>query len=121
MIMMNYIDELCGALALVKTEMAFKGLKSIKARDIMKNVTKVGNHYYHEINSFKVPYVRIYKDGSYKVVLAVKYSKPINGKRTFAGEYTKESILNELSNGFNKIKIRGGFITIKGEHVDITA
>ncbi len=119
--MMSYVNELVGALSLAKNEMEVKGLKSFKAKDVMKNITKIGNHFYHESDSFMVPLVKINKDGSYKVVLCVKYSMPINGKRNFADGYTKESILKELENGFNKVKIRAGFITVKGKHVDITA
>lgn len=117
---MKYINELCGALALVKNEMTLKGLKSIKVRDVMKNVTKVGNHYYYNSDSFKVPFVKIRKDGSYKVILSIGYVT-VDGKRTFAHGYTKESIINELSNGFNNVKVRNGFIVIKGKGVDITA
>lgn len=118
---MKYVDELFNALAMVKTEMEVKGLKSIKVKDVMKNVTKIGNHFYLKSDSFKVPFVKIYKDGSYKVVLNVRYSTTINGRRCFAENYTKESIINELSNGFNKVRIREGFITVKGKRVDITA
>lgn len=117
---MKYVDEMVGALALVKSEMEAKGMKTFKARDVMKNITKIGNHYYHKSDSFKVPYVRINKDGSYKVILSIGYIT-VDGKRTLARGYTKESILKELSNGFNKVKIRNGFITVKGKHVDISA
>lgn len=70
--MMKYVDELCGALSLVKADMEKWNKKSMKAKDVMKNVTKVGNHIYHGNDSFKVPLVKINKDGSYKVVLSVK-------------------------------------------------
>lgn len=117
---MKYINDLCGALALVKNEMTSKGLKSIKVKDVMKNITKVGNHYYFHDDSFKVPYVRINKDGSYKVVLSIGYIT-VDGKRTYAHGYTKESIFEELSNGFNTVKVRNGFVVVKGKGVDITA
>lgn len=118
---MKYVAELFNALALVRSEMNFKGLKSFKAKDVMQNITKIGNHYYYKSDSFKVPFVKIYKDGSYKVVLSVRYSTTINGRRCFAENYTKESIIKELENGFNTVKVRGGFITVKGKRVDITA
>ena len=109
---MKYVDELFNALALVKSEMEVKWLKSFKVKNVMKNITKIGNHYYHNSDSFSVPLVKINKDGSYKVILSIRYTVDC---KTFADGYTKESIINELSNGFNTVKVRCGFITVKGK------
>ena len=116
---MKYVDELTEALKIAAEEMNEKNLKKITIKNLIVNLKrKVNNHFYYNEGGFSCPLV---KDNGkkFKVVLCVKYKMDC---KTIDGDYTKESIIEELSNnGTYDVKVRCGFITIRGNHIDITA
>lgn len=116
---MKYIEELCEALKIAAEEMKEQNVQKITIKNLIVNLRrKVNNHLHYNEGGFSCPLV---KDNGkkFKVVLCVKYKMD---HKTMSDDYTKESIIAELSNnGTYDVKVRCGFITIRGNHINITA
>lgn len=114
---MKYIDEMLEALKIAKEEMKNNNLKKIVMHDLRVNCVKsYNNTYTYYDGGFHCNLVK--DDGNkFKIIMSVKFNRD---HRTLFDDYTKEMIIEELSNGgTNKVTVRFGKITVKGKHVDI--
>lgn len=114
---MKYIDEMLEALKIANEEMKRNNLKKIIMRNLRVNCVKSYNNTYHYSNGGF--HCRFVKDNGkkFKIVMSIKYNRD---HRSLFDDYTKETIIKELSNnGMNKVTVRFGRITVKGKHIDI--
>lgn len=114
---MKYIDEMVEALRIANEEMKNNNLKKIVMHDLRVNCVKsYNNTYTYYDNGFHCNLVK--DDGKkFKIIMSIKFNRD---HRSLFDDYTKETIIKELSNnGMNKVTVRFGRITIKGKHIDI--
>lgn len=114
---MKYIDEMVEALRIANEEMKNNNLKKIVMHDLRVNCVKsYNNTYTYYDNGFHCNLVK--DDGKkFKIIMSIKFNRD---HRSLFDDYTKETIIKELSNnGMNKVTVRFGRITVKGKHIDI--